>query len=131
MQLIEQRLRKSRLDWFDQLHIKSGRLRPLAVTSIRPSALAPGLPTIAASGLPGYESTQMNVVFVPARTPDVFIRRLNQEIVRFLRAPETKEKFFEAGVEVAGGTPEELGMTMRSDVARWSKVIRDAGIKSE
>jgi tripartite-type tricarboxylate transporter receptor subunit TctC len=112
-------------------HIKSGRLRALAVTSIKPSALAPELPTISASGLPGYESAQMNVVFAPVKTPEAIIHRLNQEIVRFLRTAEAKERFFNAGVEVVGSTPEELAATMRSDVARWSKVIKEAGIKAD
>ena len=112
-------------------HIKAGRLRALAVTSAQPSTLAPDLPTIAASGLPGYESAQMNVVFVPVKTPEAIIHRLNQEIVRFLKMPETKERFFNSGVEVVGSTPEELAATMRSDVAKIGKVIKDAGIRSE
>ena len=112
-------------------HIKTGRLRALAVTSAQPSTLAPDLPTIAASGLPGYESAQMNVVFVPVKTPEAIIHRLNQEIVRFLKMPETKERFFNSGVEVVGSTPEELAATMRSDVAKIGKVIKDAGIRNE
>jgi tripartite-type tricarboxylate transporter receptor subunit TctC len=112
-------------------HIQAGKLRPLAVTSARPSALTPELPTIAAAGLPGYEMAQLNVIFAPAKTPAPIIQRLNQDIVRFLKLPETKERFFNAGVEVAGSTPEELGAIMKSDVAKIGKVIRDAGIRSE
>jgi tripartite-type tricarboxylate transporter receptor subunit TctC len=112
-------------------HIQAGKLRPLAVTSAQRTALAPGLPTITESGLPGYEMAQLNVVFAPAKTPDPIVRRLNQEIVRFLRLPEAKERFFNAGVEVVGSTPEELGAAMKADVSRMDKVIRAAGIRAD
>ncbi len=112
-------------------HLKSGRLKALAVTSARPSALAPGLPTVAASGLPGYESASMLVILAPARTPEAIIGRLNQEIVRMLNAPEVKEKLFTMGVEVIGSSPEELASWLKADMARMGKVIREAGIRAE
>ena len=98
-------------------HVKSGRLRALAVTSAEPSALVPGLPTVAASGLPGYECGIDTGMFAPAKTPAAIINRLNQEIVRFLNTPEVKEKFLNAGVEVVGSSPEELAAIMKSDIA--------------
>lgn len=112
-------------------HVKSGRLRALAVSTAQPSALAPGLPTVAASGLPGYESVAMFGIFAPAKTPARIINRLNQEIMRVLSRPDVKEKFFNTGVETVGTSPEQFANTMRSEMARMSKVIKDAGIRAE
>ena len=111
-------------------HIKSGRLRALASTTATPSALFPGLPTIAAD-LPGYESGAITGVFVPAKTPAAVIRYLNQEIVRVLHSAEMKERFFNAGSEVVASSPEQMTATMKSEITKWSKVIRDAGIKAD
>ena len=111
-------------------HIKSGKLRALAVTSAEPSALAPGLPTVAAT-VPGYEALQMYGVFAPAKSPDTVIRRLNQEIVRVLNQPEIKQKFLLSGTETIGNSPEEFAATIKSDMARMGKVIKDAGIREE
>ena len=109
-------------------HLQSGRLKALAVTSAKPSALLPGLPTVADGGLPGYELVSVQGIFAPAGTPDAVIARLNKEFVPFLRRPDTKEKFFAAGVESLGGTPEELAATVKSEMARLGKVIKAAGI---
>ena len=110
-------------------HVKAGRLRAIAVTSAEPSALAPGLPTVAASGLPGYESISIYGVFAPARTPDAIVTRLNQAIVGALNTPEVRERFFNSGVETVGSTPAQFAATIRADVARMRKVIVDAGIR--
>ena len=110
-------------------HVKSGKLRALAVTSAEPSALVPGLPTVAASGLPGYEAVGMTGILAPAKTPAAIINRLNQEIVRVLNMPEVKEQFFNAGVEVVGSSPEQFAATIKSEIAKLGKVIKDAGIK--
>jgi tripartite-type tricarboxylate transporter receptor subunit TctC len=112
-------------------HVKSGRLRALAVASPQPSALAPGLPTIAASGVPGYEAVAFEGMFAPAKTPLAIIDRLSQEIARVLNRAEVKERFFNAGVETAGSTPEEFAAAIRSNVAKWGKLIKDAGIRDE
>jgi tripartite-type tricarboxylate transporter receptor subunit TctC len=112
-------------------HIESGKLRALAVTSLKPSALAPGLPTIAASGLPGYETLSVIGMFAPAKTPAAIVQRLNQESVRGLRKPEVKEKLFNAGVEGIGSSPEELAATLKSEQARASKLFKDAGVRLE
>ena len=111
--------------------VKSGRLKALAVTSARPSALAPGLPTVAASGLPGFESGALYVMFAPARTPQAVIARLNQDTVRLLNQTDVKEKFFSAGMDAAGSTPDVLAARMKSEIARLGKLIRDAGIRVE
>ena len=110
-------------------HIKSGRLRALAVTSAEPSALVPGLPTVASAGLPGYESASMSAMFVPAKTPPSIIQRLNREVVQGLNKPEVKERLFAAGVQVVGSSPEEAVVKITSETARMSKVIREAGLR--
>jgi tripartite-type tricarboxylate transporter receptor subunit TctC len=112
-------------------HIKSGRLKALGVTSAGPSALAPGLPTVAAAGVPGYESLLMIGVFTPAGVPAAIINRLNQEIVKALRKADTKERLFNAGVEAVGGTPAQLAASVKSEMVRLGKVIKDAGIRAE
>lgn len=110
-------------------HIKSGRLRALAVTSAEPSPLAPGLPTVASAGLPGYESASMSAMFVPAKTPVAIIQRLNHEVVQGLNKPEVKDRLFAAGVQVVGSTPDEAVAKIKSEVARMGKVIREAGLR--
>ena len=112
-------------------HIKSGRLKALAVTTPQPSALLPGLPTVAASGLPGYEAVSIVGVFAPAKTPAAVIQRLNREFVGVLQQPDIKDKFINVGVEPVGSTPEEFGATVKTEMTRLGKVIRDAGIRDE
>lgn len=108
-------------------HIKSGRLRPLAVASERRSALFPDLPTVAAT-LPGYESGTITGAFTPAKTPALVIQRLNEEIVRFLKTADARARILGIGAEAVGSSPEELAATVRSEIARLGKVIKDAGI---
>jgi len=110
-------------------HVKSGRLRALAITSARPSELFPGLPTVAASGLPGYEATSSGALLAPAKTSEAIISRLNHEVVRFLGTPEARERLFHAGSEVVGSSPDELAAAIRTEMDRMRKVIKDAGIR--
>ncbi len=112
-------------------HVKSGRLRALAVTSAKPTALAPGLPAIADTGVPGYEVESAQALFAPARTPAPIIDRLNQETIRVLNRADVKEKLFSAGVEAVGSSPEQFAAKMRSDMSKWGKVIKDAGIHAD
>ena len=112
-------------------HMHSGRLRALAVTSVRPSRLFPGLPTVAAAGLPGYEAISMYGIFAPASTPAPLVTQLNQELVRVLSTPEAKEKFVNVGVEVVGSSPEELAAAIKSEMARMGPVIKKAGIRAD
>ncbi len=111
-------------------NVKAGRLRALAVTSAQPSALFPELPTVAAS-VPGYESVSMHGLFAPAKTPASIIKRLNEDVVRFLNTAETKARLLNAGVETVGSAPDELAAAIKSDIARMGKVIKDAGIRAE
>jgi len=112
-------------------HVKSGRVKGLAVTSAERSPVAPQLPTVASAGLPGYESTAIYGMFVPAKTPRALINRLNQEIVNTLGDAEVKEKFFALAMETVGGSPEQLAATVKSDMKKMGKVIAEAGIKMQ
>ena len=112
-------------------HIKSGRLRALAVASLQPSALFPDLPTVSESGVPGYQSATIIGLFAPAKTPEAVIERLNQEAVRMLRRPEVKEKLLSSGAEVIAGTPEQFAAAIRTEIATWGKVIKDSDIHEQ
>ncbi len=112
-------------------HIKAGRMRALAITSAQPSALVPGVPTVAATGLPGYEYLSLSGAFAPATTPRAIIVRLNQEVANVLARTEVRERYFNAGLETVGGTPEQCDTTMKSEMTRLGKMIRDAGIREE
>jgi tripartite-type tricarboxylate transporter receptor subunit TctC len=112
-------------------HWRSGRVRALAVTSAQPSPLAPELPTVAAAGLPGYEATAYNGLLAPAKTPPAIIARLNQEALQVMRRADVGERVFNGGADVVAGTPEDFAATIRSEMAKWGKLIRDAGIRGE
>jgi tripartite-type tricarboxylate transporter receptor subunit TctC len=112
-------------------HVKTGKLAALAVTTAQPSSLAPGLPTIASAGFPGYEIAAADSILGPAKMSPAVLNRLSQEITRFLRTPEAREKLLATGTEVVGSTPDELAAVMKSDTAILGKVIKDAGIKAE
>jgi tripartite-type tricarboxylate transporter receptor subunit TctC len=111
-----------------ETHVKAGRLKALAVTSAQPSPLAPGLPTVAASGVPGYEVEGIDAVYAPAGTPVAIINRLNQEMARAINRPDIKKKFLDSGTVPVGGSPEVLAARLKSEIALWSKVIDQAGI---
>ena len=112
-------------------HVRSGRLKALAVTSAQPSPLLPGLPTVAATGLPGYESVSIFGAFAPAGTPPALVARLNREIVGALSNPDVRKIFFNAGVEVVGSSPGEFSAMIKAEMSRMGKVIKDAGIREE
>ena len=102
-----------------------------AITSAQPSELLPGLPTIAASGVPGYESVSIYGMFAPARTPAAVVSRLNKEVLALLNSAEIRDKFLGSGVEPATSTPEQLAALMKSEMVRLGKVIKDAGLRAE
>ena len=112
-------------------HLKSGKLKGLAVGSTTPSPLAPGLPTVAASGLPGYEFTSMWAIFGPAKTPAPVIQRLSRESARVLSRPEIKEKFMNAGADAVGSTPERLAAAVKGEMTTLGKLIKTLGIRSD
>ena len=109
-------------------HVKSGRLRALAVGSTRPSELAPGLPTIEESGVRGYVCETLHALFFPAGTPAAIVARLHQEVDRFLRSPEGRGQFIKGGVEAAPSTPEQMTATMKSEMGTIGKVLKAAGV---
>ena len=112
-------------------HVRAGKLKALAVTTAQRAQMAPEIPTVAEAGVPGYEQTAWFGVLAPAGTPREIIARLNAEIVKLLNSTDVKERFARQGVEVRTSTPEQFSTFLNSEVARWGKVIRDAGIKSE
>jgi tripartite-type tricarboxylate transporter receptor subunit TctC len=112
-------------------HIKSGKLRALAVAGPSRLALLPEVPTTAEAGLPGIEAIVWNGIFAPAGTPRPVLEILHREIVKAYNAPDVKKQVIETGSEVVGDTPEEFAAFVRSESAKWSKVIRDANIKPE
>jgi tripartite-type tricarboxylate transporter receptor subunit TctC len=107
--------------------IKSGKLRPIAVTSVRPSLLAPDLPTVAAV-VPGYDTGGQTAMFAPRRTPPEIVARLNREVVALLRNSSTKDYFLKVGVETVGGTSEELASHLKEEKAKWTKVLNAGGM---
>ena len=112
-------------------HVKSGRLRALAIASAQPSAVAPGLPTIASFGLPGFESVITLGILAPARTLAAVLSRINREVALAANVAEVKDKIFATGAEVVAGTPEQFAATMKSEMVRMGKVIKDAGIRPD
>jgi len=112
-------------------HIKAGKLRALAVTSAKRSEGLPDVPTIGESGLPGYDSTQWYGVLAPAGTAREIVARLHDEIVRALRAPEVMQRLAADGAEPVGSTPEEFAAFIKSEIDKWARVARAAGIHAE
>jgi tripartite-type tricarboxylate transporter receptor subunit TctC len=112
-------------------HLRGGKIRGLAVTTLKPSALVPDLPTAAASGLPGYESRAILGLFAPARTPQAIIDRLNSEIVRILKSPDVKKRLFDSGAEAMPSTPAELAKAIKTDMDVNGRLITDAGIRAQ
>jgi tripartite-type tricarboxylate transporter receptor subunit TctC len=112
-------------------HIRSGRLRSLAVTSVKRTAAAPEVPTIAESGLPGYEAVQWYGVLAPAQTPKDIIARLHGDVARILQAADIKERLLGDGADPVASTPEEFARFIRAEIDKWARVARDAGIKPE
>ncbi len=112
-------------------YVKQGRLRGLGVCSLKPSALFPGMPAVSESGLPGYESVSPQGVVAPAKTPAAVVARLNQELVKALNRAEVKQRLGDLGIEVVANTPDEYLASMKNDIARTSKLIKDAGLRTE
>ncbi len=112
-------------------HVKSGKLKALAVTTAKRSAAAPELPTVAESGLPGYEATAWFGVLAPAGTPRDIIDRLNAIIVKSLRAPDMRERLLADGAEAVGNTPDEFAAIIKRDIAKWAVVVKKSGARAD
>jgi tripartite-type tricarboxylate transporter receptor subunit TctC len=109
--------------------IKSGKARAIAITSAKRSPAAPEYPTVAESGLPGYESTSWYGVLAPAGTPRPIVDRLNAEIRKIVATPEVRDAFMNQGAEPVTDTPEEFAAIVRADVAKWAKIVKQTGAK--
>jgi tripartite-type tricarboxylate transporter receptor subunit TctC len=112
-------------------HARSGRLRALGVTSSRRSPAAPDLPTIAESGVPGYDHGAWNAMLAPAGTPRAIVQKLNQEVRAVLALADVRERLLAEGAEPLSSTPEEFGSIMRAEMVKWAKVIKQTGMKAE
>src|SRR6266571_3703408 len=110
---------------------REGKLRALAVTSLRRSSAAPELPTIAESGYPGFEFTLWFGLLAPARTPATIVRKLHLETVKALALPDLRAKLADLGLEVIGTSPSEFAAIIKSEIPKWAKVIKDSGIKAD
>ena len=109
-------------------HIKSGRVRPLAVTTAKRSRFVPELPTIAET-VPGFEASTWHGVLVPAGTPAAVVDRLNSEINKMLQAPDVREKLAALGAEIAGGSPKDFADHIRREIPKWAKVVKSINVQ--
>ena len=112
-------------------HVRAGKMKALGVTTAKRSALAPEVPSIAEAGVPGYDLSVWFGVLAPAGTPRDILQRLNAEIVKILQSADVKERFFKQGVDVQTSTPGEFDAFVKSEVGRWAKVIKEAGIRAD
>jgi len=112
-------------------HVKAGRMKALAVSGRKRSPLAPDVPTVAESAIPGFDVSVWFGVLTPVGVPRDIVNRLNAESIKILQSTEVRERFLRQGVEVSTNTPEQFGDLIKSEVARWGKVIRDANIKAD
>ena len=111
--------------------VKAGKLRALAVTSLKRSPTMPELPTVSESGVPGFEVDVWYGVLAPAKTPKPVIARINQDMRKILEMPDVKQRLADQGAEAASSTPEEFGARIRADIVKWAKVVKNAGIQPE
>jgi tripartite-type tricarboxylate transporter receptor subunit TctC len=111
-------------------HVKAGKVRPLAVTSSKPSSQMPGVKTVAEQGVPGFEAISWWGIIAPARTPQPIVQRMVEELTKALRNPQVAQRLSEQGIEISGGGPEELDRFVRGEMARWATVVRENNIKA-
>jgi tripartite-type tricarboxylate transporter receptor subunit TctC len=105
-------------------HVNAGRLRALAVSTPRRSPVAPSIPTVAESGVAGYEVVQWSGVLGPAGMPKEIVGRLNGEIVKIIARPEIRDRLIASGADPGGGTPEQFGALIKADIAKWSRAVK-------
>jgi tripartite-type tricarboxylate transporter receptor subunit TctC len=111
--------------------VKDGKLKVLAISSAKRFSAAPDIPTVAESGLPGFETGSWQGIVAPAGTPPEVVKKLHATITAILGTPEMKEKLITSGAEIRPQSPEEFGAFIRSEMARWSKVVKESGQKFE
>ena len=111
--------------------VREGKLRGLAVTSLKRSPSVSELPSVAELGFPGFEVTSWFALLAPAGTPAPIVSKLHQEISKIAAQPDTREKMAQLGLDTVAGSPEDLATIIKSDIVKWAKVIKDAGIKAD
>ena len=111
--------------------IKAGKIKGIAVTTLKRSALMPAIPTIAESGLPGFDANNWYGLLAPAKTPRAIVMRLNAEVAKVLKLPDVKEFLFNQGLDAAPGTPEQFGAYIKAEMAKWAKVVKDSGARAD
>jgi tripartite-type tricarboxylate transporter receptor subunit TctC len=111
--------------------VREGKLRALGVTSLKRAAAAPEIPTIAESGLPGFEAVSWFALFAPAGTPKPIVDKLQTEVAKILKSPEASKRLTDIGLEPIGSTPEELAAYQRTEITKWAKVVKDSGAKAD
>jgi tripartite-type tricarboxylate transporter receptor subunit TctC len=111
--------------------IKSGRIKAVAVSTLRRSAALPEIPTLHETGLPGYNAASWYGLFAPAGTPKKILETLSREVVKIMREPDIRERFANDGFDPAGYTPAEFSKFLREELAKWARVVKSAGIKPE
>jgi tripartite-type tricarboxylate transporter receptor subunit TctC len=111
--------------------IKAGSVTPIAVTGSKPAAMLPGIPTVAESGVPGYEVNVWFGIQMPAGTPKPIVEKANRQLAEIFKTEEVTKRFNDQGVEVVASTPEEFQKLIASEAAKWAKVVKDAGVKIE
>lgn len=111
--------------------VRAGKLRAIAVTTAKRTPAAPDVPTIAESGVPGFDHGPWNALFTTGRTPEPIVARLNREVVQILHAPEVKAMFMKEGAEPVGNSPAEFAAVLKSEIVKWAKVVKAAGIKAD
>src|SRR5258706_2149092 len=111
--------------------IKAGKIKGIAVTTLKRSALMPAIPTIAESGLPGFDANNWYGLLAPAKTPRAIVMRLNAEVAKVLKLPDVKDFLFNQGLDPAPGTPEQFGAYIKSEMAKWAKVVKDSGARAD
>ncbi len=109
--------------------VQGGKLNALAVTDAKPSPVAPQLPTVAASGLPGFEALQWFGLLAPSGTPREIVARVNADVGKALQQPDVQEKLKGLGMQIVGGPPEQFGSFMRAEAVKWGKIVKDSGAK--
>ena len=110
--------------------VKAGKLRPLAVSGLRRSPVMPDVPTVAESGVPGFEAGSWYGLLAPAATPRALVERISRDVVRVVNLPEVRERLMNEAFDVPNDTPEQFAAHIKADVVKWTKVVKDAGIKA-
>jgi tripartite-type tricarboxylate transporter receptor subunit TctC len=112
-------------------HIKAGKMKVIAVSGLQRSVLLPAVPTVAESGVPGYEVNVWFGMQLPAGTPKPIVDKINRDVVQLLKEPDVVKRFREQGVEVVASSPVEFSQLVQKEVAKWTQLIRDANIRIE